>query len=254
MLRQHTKRFLVVYGQNLHGIVQVHILVEEERFHWRITYWNWCFKTGASCGDWKYFFKPWPFPRFVFFGKTRFLNGKRKRRRERWKSRGHTSCCHHRGHFWSRVGSKGMASSCLGRMAWPCSYLPIMLAGCSTRARASLFFLTSHEQGRVSCHLVVARPPSVRAFLYLNARIRQCWYPSVVGGASLRQSRMAATAAASIQHVRHDRPFSLVVKVEGPKATVVEDWNCGLRVNDASFFNEWIKLTNASWSWIVLHT
>ena len=168
------------------------------------------------------FFKPWPFPRFVFFGKTRFPKGKRKRRRERWKSRGHTSCCH-RGHFWSRVGSKGMASSCLVRMAWPCSYLPIILAGCSTRARASLFFLTSHEQGRVSCHLVVARPPSVRAFLYLNARIRQCWYPSVVGGASLRQSRMAAMAAASIQLVRQDRPFSLVVKVEGPKATVVRD-------------------------------
>ena len=89
------------------------------------------------------------------------------------------------------------------------------------RARASLFFLTSHEQGRVTCHLVVARPPSVRAFLYLNAKTRQCWYPSVVGGASLRQSRMAATAAASIQHVRQDRPFSLVVKVEGPQATVV---------------------------------
>ena len=216
---------------------------------------TWCYKTGSSCGDWKYFFKPWPFPRFVFFGKTRFPKGKRKRRRERWKSRGHTSCCH-RGHFWSRVGSKGMASSCLGRMAWPCSYLPIILAGCSTRARASLFFLTSHEQGRVSCHLVVARPPSVRAFLYLNARIRQCWYPSVVGGASLRQSRMAATAAASIQLVRQDRPFSLVVKVEGPKATVVRDWNCGLRVYDASFFsmNEWSYRTQVGAKIILLRT
>ena len=99
------------------------------------------------------------------------------------------------------------------------------------RERA-FFFLTSHEQGRVSCHLVVARPPSVRAFLYLNARIRQCWYPSVVGGASLRQSRMAASAAASIQLVRQDRPFSLVVKVEGPKATGIEIVVC------VSFFNE----------------
>ena len=125
--------------------------------------------------------------------------------------------------FGVESGPKAWPLHALGEWRGLAHTCPSCLLAARHERERAFFFLTSHEQGRVSCHLVVARPPSVRAFLYLNARIRQCWYPSVVGGASLRQSRMAATAAASIQLVRQDRPFSLVVKVEGPKATVVRD-------------------------------